>query len=149
MKASFPALHQNARNYSGEKETVNTVRVVSRFLNKPEMGLRVICEARFYMARRSDGASPVYCSLWVHGAVYCSGAGKASGYGYHKESAALQAAIESAGIRLTGDNYTRKIEDEKDIRSARIDGCGSRAMEEAMQAIAIAAGADPELMLCE
>ena len=149
MKASFPKLNQNARNYSGEKETVNTLRVVSRFLDKPDTGLRVICEARFYMARRSDGASPIYCSLWVHGALYCSGAGKASGYGYHKQSAALQAAIDSAGIKLTGDNYSSKPEDETDTRAARIDGCGDRAMEEALQAIAIAAGADPALMLCE
>lgn len=149
MKASFPSLKQNARNYAPQRETVNTLRVVSRFLNKPESGLRTICEARFYMARRSDGASPVYCSLWVHGELYCSGRGKASGYGYHKQSAALQAAIDSAGINLTGNNYSRVPEDDNDKKQARIDGCGTRAMENAMQAIAVAAGCDPNIMLCE
>lgn len=104
MKATLTKTAENARNMEPEKERVNTLRVVSRILGT-DKGLQTVCEARFYMARRSDGASPVYCGLWVSGAQWTSGHGRASGYGYHKESAALQAAIDSAGIKLTGDNY--------------------------------------------
>lgn len=145
MKATFTKQSQNARNLDREKERVNKVSVNGIVDGK----LRVVCEARFYMARRSDGASPVYCSLWVHGKGETSGYGRASGYGYHKESAALQAAIDSAGITLTGDNYSRKPTDAADESRARIDGCGSWAMEEAMRAIAVAAGAtdDDESLL--
>ena len=51
--------------------------------------------------------------------MYCSGHGKAGGYGYHKESAALQEAIESAGIKLR----------------SPIDGAGDSAVRGAMEAI--------------
>lgn len=148
MKATLIKESQNARNMEPQKERVNTVRVISRILGT-DKGLQTVCEARFYMARRSDGASPVYCSLWVSGAQWTSGHGRASGYGYHKESAALQSAIDSAGIRLTGDNYRELPSDATDEKMARIDGCGDSAMKSAMRAIAIAVGADPELMLTE
>lgn len=148
MKATIVKPAENARNLEPAKERVKTLRVVSTLQGKT--GLHTVCEARFYMARRSDGASPVYCSLWVHGAgIYCGGYGKASGYGYHKESAALQAAIDSAGIRLTGDNYRQAPTDAESTQPARIDGCGSSAMNAAMRAIASAVGADPACMLVE
>ena len=148
MKATLIKESQNARNMEPQKERVNTIRVISRILGT-DKGLQTVCEARFYMARRSDGASPVYCSLWVSGAQWTSGHGRASGYGYHKESAALQSAIDSAGIKLTGDNYRELPSDATDETMARIDGCGDSAMRAAMRAIAIAAGADPEIMLVE
>ena len=148
MKATLIKESQNARNMEPQKERVNTVRVISRILGT-DKGLQTVCEARFYMARRSDGASPIYCSLWVSGAQWTSGHGRASGYGYHKESSALQSAIDSAGIRLTGDNYRELPSDATSDAMARIDGCGDSAMHSAMRAIAIAVGADPELMLTE
>ena len=148
MKATLIKESQHARNMEPQKEMVNTIRVISRILGT-DKGLQTVCEARFYMARRSDGASPVYCSLWVSGAQWTSGHGRASGYGYHKESAALQAAIDSAGIRLTGDNYRELPSDATSDAMARIDGCGDSAMKSAMRAIGIAVGADPELMLTE
>ena len=148
MKATLTKTATNARNMEPEKECVNTLRVVSRIIGTSK-GLQTVCEARFYMARRSDGASPVYCSLWVSGAQWTSGHGRASGYGYHKESAALQAAIDSAGIKLTGDNYRELPSDATSDAMARINGCGDSAMRAAMRAIAIAAGADPEIMLVE
>ena len=148
MKATLIKEMQNARNMEPQKERVNTVRVISRILGT-DKGLQTVCEARFYMARRSDGAGPVYCSLWVSGTQWTSGHGRASGYGYHKESAALQSAIDSAGIRLTGDNYRELPSDATDEKMARIDGCGDFAMRSAMRAIAIAVGADPELILME
>ena len=148
MKATLVKESQNARNMEPQKERVNTLRVISRILGT-DKGLQTVCEARFYMARRSDGASPVYCSLWVSGNQWTSGHGRASGYGYHKESAALQSAIDSAGIKITGDNYRELPSDATSDAMARIDGCGDSAACAAMRAIAIAVGADPELILVE
>ena len=73
------------------------------------------------IARWYGSGSTAYCCIWVHGAEkHGSGAGKAGGYGYHKPSAALQVAIEKAGIRL----------------DQAIDGRGDQAMESAIEAIA-------------
>jgi hypothetical protein len=146
VKATLIKESQNARNMETQKERVNTLRVISRILGT-DKGLQTVCEARFYMARRSDGASPIYCSLWVSGTQWTSGHGSASGYGYHKQSAALQSAIDSAGIRLTGDNYRELPSDATSDAMARINGCGDSPARAAMRAIAIAVGADPELML--
>ena len=89
-------------------------------------GMQNVVDARWYTARRSDGASNVYCSVWIHtrDGRYFSGKGTASGGGYHKESAAYGAALESAGIKLT----------------QRVDGVGDSAIRESMMAIADAAG---------
>lgn len=66
-------------------------------------------------------ASTAYCCMWVHGPdTHRNGAGKAGGYGYHKESAAFADAVRDAGIDL----------DES------IAGRGERAMEDAAIAIA-------------
>lgn len=55
---------------------------------------------------RSRNASTVYASIWVHAnGHYLAGHGNAGGYGYHKESAAFQDAITSAGIQLVGSPY--------------------------------------------
>lgn len=139
MKAIIKDQVSNARNYGGEKETVNTMQVIARN-NRGE--LASIVEARFYMGR-SRSASNVYCSLWVHhGDICTSGKGTAGGYGYHKESAALQGAINSAGIELYGDCYKRDGEDQDLEKRAYIGGVGSEAMRSALLAIARAAGAD-------
>lgn len=144
MQAKLPErVTSNARNLDQYKERVNTLKVIGTRNGT----LQCIAEARFYMARRSDGASPVYCSLWVHGDVGTSGHGKASGYGYHKESAALSEAIDSAGITLTGDQYDRDHSPEREAQPARIDGCGDSAMRDAMRAIAIAAGAEGSVLI--
>jgi hypothetical protein len=68
------------------------------------------------------GAKVTAC-VWVSsGERYGAGSGYASGYGYHKASAAAGSAIESAGIRL----------------SKRIDGVGDDAIRQAVEAIATA-----------
>lgn len=42
-----------------------------------------------------------YACLWVsNGGVYANGSGSAGGYGYHRPSAAVEEAMERAGIRL-------------------------------------------------
>lgn len=45
-----------------------------------------------------------YACIWLrYGGVYNSGSGTATGYGYHKASAAAGAAIRSAGVTLSDD----------------------------------------------
>ena len=133
MKAVFVKETSNAKNLSGEKETVNRIVLIDK---KSE---HCAVDARFYMASGRN-ASTVYCSIWVRtkcGKFY-SGHGKAGGYGYHKESAALSDAIKSAGIELYGDQYNRAKQQKN--KRAHIDGCGETAMYDACNAIAYAAG---------
>ena len=121
----------NAKNLSGEKETINRIILIDK---KTE---RHCVDVRFYMSG-SRNASTVYCSIWVYtkdGKTH-AGHGKAGGYGYHKGSAALADAIESAGIELWGDQYNRT----KSKNKACIAGCGETAMRDAFNAIAYAAG---------
>ena len=117
MKATMGKNVSNAVNYKGQKELVKSYNVITDTL-------REIIMARCYMGR-SASASTVYASIWINSPGYhSSGKGKASGYGYHKESAAIGAAIESAGITLdTG-----------------ISGVGDCAIREALKAIAHALG---------
>lgn len=146
MRAILPeAERNNARSLSPEKETIKTVKILGK---RAGHDVAVMAEARFYMAR-SSRASTVYCSLWVHGDKYTSGHGKAGGYGYHRESAALQDAIESAGIELRGCNYAQwgHSETPNYKRIAHIDGCGDNSMEMALMAIARAAGARGRLLV--
>jgi len=76
--------------------------------------------ARFYWPGR-DGASNCYACAWIRGDdAFGHGGGKAGGYGYHKESAALSDALDSAGVTLPDP----------------IDGRGGMAMREALLAVA-------------
>ena len=79
-----------------------------------------IVQARWYWPGR-DGASNCYCCVWIHGDdLHGRGGGKAGGYGYHKESAALQEALNAAGISM----------------SEAIDGRGDQAMFTALESVA-------------
>lgn len=98
-----------------------------------------VLTANIYKSRSGDGASPVYCALWVHAkGVYTSGRGKASGYGYHKFSAVIDAALTSAGIELNNSKTGELV---------TIDGVGDSAIEEAFIAIGKACGLDSVLIL--
>lgn len=153
MKAKFNGTHQNAINYSNKKELVNQMQLVAY---KSGQFDRVV-DARFYMGRSSQ-SSTVYCSVWIHGkGFYTSGKGSAGGYGYHKESAALAASLESAGVTLYGTpggvrrwEYNTNGEltateyaaaTRADLRKqSDIGGVGETAMREALEAIARALG---------
>lgn len=112
---------RNAKNLDGDKERIATLTLVGVRDGRPVE----LAQARFWMARRSDGDSPVGCSVWVcGGGDWTTGHGRATGGGYHKQSAALQAAIDSAGITLAED----------------IDGRGEGAMRDALIAIGVAMG---------
>jgi len=144
MKAIRTKANQfNAQQPANSKEVINTLTALTVIKGE----IKELAVTRFYMSRSSN-ASVVYCCLWLHGNNGASGKGNAGGWGYHKESAALQEAITSAGIELFGTPYksgkqrteshwngtTGKTEvtpiDYK--RKARIGGCGSRAMEDAL-----------------
>ena len=118
-----PTTQSNGKNLSPQKELVSAMSAVAAINGK-------MCEvvvARWYMARKSDGASPVYASIWTYGAGFViSGHGRATGYGYHKASAALSEALDSAGIVL----------------SERIGGLGDGATRSALEAIARAIAGD-------
>ena len=117
MKATMGENVSNAVNYKGQKELVKSYNVITDTL-------REIIIARCYMGR-SASASTVYASIWIQSSgIYTSGKGKAGGYGYHKESAAIAAAIESAGISLDKDIF----------------GVGDDAIYVALKAIARALG---------
>lgn len=60
-----------------------------------------------------------YACIWCKGGIWNSGSGRASGYGYHKASAAAAYAIRAAGISLDED----------------IGGRGWAAVAEAVKAI--------------
>ena len=118
-----PTTQSNGKNLSPQKELVNAMSAIAVINGK----MREVVVARWYMARKSDGASPVYASIWAYGAGFAiSGYGRAKGYGYHKASAALSTALESAGIVL----------------SERIDGLGDGATRSALEAIARAIAGD-------
>ena len=124
ITATLPrAARSNGKNMSPQKEMISAMSAVTVINGK----MREVVIARWYKARKSDGASPVYASIWTYGAGFdISGYGRATGYGYHKASAALSAAIDSAGIVL----------------SERIDGVGDRASQRALEAIARAIAGD-------
>ena len=129
----------NGRNYGAEKETIGAVRVIA--YHNGEFTTPV--DFRFY-AGRSASASRVYCTAWLQSTAAPSpyidereirhrlrwkersGTGYAGGGGYHKPSAALSAALDSAGVTLDSD----------------IDGRGDSAIREAAEACARALGYD-------
>lgn len=141
---------RNAKQMPG-KELVNSWQVVALHKGKLEQPVRAVC----WMAR-SNNASVVYASVWVHGrnGLECSGHGSAGGGGYDKESAAVQDAITSAGIELYGSAYAnsegmtvehdgsgqRGWVPEDTTRRTSIDGVGERAVRSALEAITRAAG---------
>ena len=111
MKATLPAKQtQNAKNLDQQKERTSTLLAIA-------YPFKTVIDARFWMSRSGDGASPVMCSVWIDNKY--AGHGRANGYGYHKPSAALSAALTSAGIEMDTD----------------IDGRGDSIMKDALKAI--------------
>ena len=145
MIAKFTAekCQSNAKNYSQEKELVSRCLVIDKKTEK------VIIDCRCYMGRSSN-SSQVYAAIWVNSIIslcddvdgfttYTSGHGTAGGYGYHKESAAIDAAISSAGFTLFGNALG--YGDKPDFkRICNIDGVGEPAIRSALLAIAYACG---------
>ena len=132
MNAKFTKTEcMNAVNYRGKKETIKTMVLIAYKAGEFSEPVTV----RWYMSRSGDGASPMYCSLWIHcSPYYVSGRGIARGYGYHKASAAFQDACDSAGVEL----------------SQAVYGRGDELVREALFAIGAALGFErTELHICE
>ena len=117
LPAYSPTTPTNARNLSDKKETTDHAYAVTT-------AAEPVC-VRWFMSRRSD-ANIVHCSIWIRTKAggYFSGYGVAGGYGYCKRSAAFDAAVRSAGVKL----------------SENVAGVGEAAVREAMRAIARACG---------
>ena len=123
MLATLPAAPtRNARNYHSEKPHYMTMVLVDRATGHKPVTASVWSS--------TTGATS-YASIWAYSHAAAShnysGAGRATGGGYHRASAALGSAIQSAGITLSED----------------IAGAGTRAMEDACRAIATAMGYNP------
>lgn len=126
-KAKFTENVYNAANMHGQKECVN-----SWIVNVIHKGEIVSPVRAFCWMGRSSNATTVYASIWVHGKkIETTGSGSVGGCGYHKESAAIQEAIASAGIELY---------DAETGKRAYIDGVGDSAIHHALEAIARALG---------
>jgi len=110
---------ENAKNMANEKELVKRIQFIapnpkfkdvdqteSYYVQYPDrlaqMRFVTPIDARFYMGRSSQ-ASTVYCSVWIHNrnGEFSAGRGSAGGYGYDKESQALEEALNSAGVTFT------------------------------------------------
>lgn len=107
-----------------DKELIGYYRVIAyERLQGEESNFHCLVHGKLYQSRRADGASPVYCSVWLHNPKTrerTSGRGSATGCGYHKASAAFASALIAAGVKVDPD----------------IDGRGDSAIEDALKAVA-------------
>lgn len=109
-------------------QTRNQTLVVTFTDDDGKIKIREAARAEFYASPRG---STVHCVVAVPLPDYtrARGYGKAGGYGYHKESAALGEALKDAGFTFTenGKNF-------------RIDGTGDSYYEETLVAAIKACG---------
>lgn len=145
MRAAIPAIGvSNAKNDNQKMELVSYYKLIDKKTEK------TVIDCRLYMGK-SASASAVHCSLWISSPEFngfeSSGRGTASGYGYHKESAAVASAISSAGIELFGSPYGYPVNGDTPAQTkkmmtkhAHIGGRGSGSLECALAAIAYAVG---------
>ena len=145
MKAIIPTQTVSNGTSYPKKELAQQYHAIGLFNGL--MGEFIDC--RLYMSRSGDGASPVYCSIWIRGEpriydgkymgheLHTSGRGQATGYGYHKTSQAVANAIESAGVKLVSEEG----------KPLDIGGRGDSLIKEALEAIARAGGAEQVLIV--
>jgi hypothetical protein len=108
----------------------------------PDGSIREVITVRTYMSA-SRHALTVKACVWIRlntvSGDWKNGRGEAGGYGYHKESAAIAAAVRAAGVRLYGDPYAyggpADLEKPFDF-----GGSGSSFYPDVFHAIAEAAG---------
>lgn len=125
MKANITAMRETPRNMHRKDSLDKEIAVID-----PANG-RAIVTARIYYP-----GSVAYACIWIASTPktpFARGTGKAGGYGYHKASAALAAAISDAGIVL----------------SESISGVGDSAMRNACEAIARAVTGKRRLIVHE
>jgi hypothetical protein len=117
MRAQLPTENtSNGKNFHGEKPFTMAFVIVDRLTGDQPVKAVV-------WHSQSKGSN--YAAVWAHSrARSFAGHGRATGYGYHRPSAALGAAFDSAGVKLSED----------------IEGRGESAMKEACIALAVAMG---------
>ena len=104
MKAKFNKTAKEIFNGKHRKDTLyEAYRVI-------DSDFKTVVDCRVY-----GSGSTAYACLWVFGKgeFYAKGSGKASGWGYHKTSAAVDDAIDSAGFELYGSPYIGQEENLK------------------------------------
>jgi hypothetical protein len=112
QKANITAMRETSRNMYRKDALSREIAVLD-----PSNGYAIVTARLYYPGNTA------YACIWISSTSktpYARGTGKAGGYGYHKESAALSEAIADAGIKL----------------SECISGRGERAMRDACEAIA-------------
>lgn len=94
----------NAKAHRKENKFYKSLQIVS-FLT--DRGFNQPLDVRFY-----GSGQTVYCCIWgsIKG-TYFNGSGKAGGYGYDKESAAFEDALQSAGFNVSGLSATGQNEE--------------------------------------
>jgi hypothetical protein len=91
----------NAKAHRKENHFTDEYVVLDLTTNDNPNCNRTIITVRFYHTPTTS-----YCCLWIRvgdihsGWSSCSGSGKATGYGYHRESQAFENALRSAGIEF-------------------------------------------------
>ena len=115
------ASHRKERNPS--EHIIVTAKKADQYGNHKE----VITIDVFHPLRYRTGIERVTACMWVHNSAtdtHLSGSGWAGGCGYHKTSAAIDDAFQSAGIEL----------------QASFSGCGDSPTMEAVRAVMKALG---------
>lgn len=122
--------------YAGKKLT-------GRLLDKKtvvEKGTgRIVVRFSLYGNASSDSVSLAVYPM--HGKFLINSTGRATGRDYHRPSTAMEEAMTVAGIRMTGDVCNDDSEPIDWNRFVRIGGCGDHSIDDALLAIAYAAGA--------
>lgn len=124
-KSDFYAISEAAYKARDNQALLHQYTVIA----ETENGIRELVIARLYASLRRS-ANRITCILWTNGRHNANASGAASGYGYHRGSAALADAIQNAGIQL----------------SENIAGCGYDAMRVALLAIARADCPDAKIL---
>ena len=135
--AKYEKLNENISDEgrrARDRELVRGIKVLDT-LEK-----RDIVDCRLYMSRSGDGASPVYCNIWIYGdGIHGAASGHAGGYGYDKRSAAVGSALDNIGIELYHDDDGEK--------KYNIAGVGDGAIRSALLAVAVALGYSADTLI--
>jgi len=133
------ASHRKEQHFSQEFAllvTYKAARIPADYKREGE-NMSAVVRARIYSVPNRTWGAVFHACIWINDkargereAVHISGGGVASGYGYHKPSAALGSAIADAGIQL----------------KESINGVGDDAMRGALLAIGKALGYKPSQM---
>lgn len=139
VKASFGPVPKNSNAEQPKTPLVGAGSLIA--MRNGE--LKDVITVRTYYASAGTGMQPVRACVWVNpadGSEWRSGRGSAGGCGYHKESAAIAAAVSACGISLHGSLYNYRNEPVDMKRSIDFGGTGSSGYADVFKAIARAAG---------